>query len=135
MNILFVIPPKQNISKRDMGAIMSSPDIGVAYMAAFLRSQGHSVSVLDYTVTAFDPEEFRELLRMKRPGMAGFTALTARVHDAAYMAEEYAGLWQEPSVKVKNRGPFTSSGNHASSAIFSEWLPGRKEQATVRPSC
>lgn len=84
---------------------MSSPDIGVAYMAAFLRSLGHSVSVLDYTVTEFAPAEFRELLRMKRPGVAGFPALTARVHDAASMAEEVKNTLPETLTVVGGPHP------------------------------
>jgi anaerobic magnesium-protoporphyrin IX monomethyl ester cyclase len=87
MKILLLLPPKLNEMKRDVGALMISPHIGVAYIAAYLRSAGHAVSIADAVAECLNPHDIGNILSKTKPDIVGLSAMTDRIHDAAAIAE------------------------------------------------
>lgn len=56
---------------------IQAPPMGIFYVAAALKEQGHDVEVLNWHDPATPPEEFESALRVKRPQVIGFSILHA----------------------------------------------------------
>lgn len=66
---------------------MKSPHIGVAYLAAALMRNGHDVKIVDADAEGLSLNEVEKCAAEYGPDIAGFTAMTYRIHDAAAAAE------------------------------------------------
>lgn len=76
MNVLLVFPPASILPFNIKGA---SPPLGIAYLAAFLRENGHRVQILDAVAEGFD-NEVPEGGGMYRYGLS-FEEIEARIRS------------------------------------------------------
>jgi anaerobic magnesium-protoporphyrin IX monomethyl ester cyclase len=72
MNLLLVRPPRRDHA--DAG--LSVPPLGLAYIAAVARENGHKVDVLDAYATGMGWAAFERAVRHRRPDVVGLTAMT-----------------------------------------------------------
>lgn len=64
------------------------PRVGVASVAAYVRAQGHDVSLLDPELDRRDARAVAERIAALAPAYVGLPAYTEEIHDAALIAEE-----------------------------------------------
>lgn len=64
----------------------STPNVGMAYVAAALRTSGYTVRALDPRIEDLSPGDCMELLRRIKPRFVGLSAMTYNVVDAGRMA-------------------------------------------------
>ncbi len=86
MNVLLIQPPAYLSKSRELGQKQLSTNIGLAYIASYIREKGTEVSIHDATIRKFDPSVFREIIRERRPGIVGISAFTTQIADASYLA-------------------------------------------------
>ncbi|MBI2053851.1 MAG: B12-binding domain-containing radical SAM protein [Candidatus Staskawiczbacteria bacterium] len=88
--ILLIIPPKGEI--KDIKQMDSQfPRIGIAYIAAYLRENGHQVKILDAIALNLDAEKIKDELKKERPdfiGLGPFTEEIFRAYKVCEMAKE-----------------------------------------------
>ena len=83
MNLLLVRPPR----RENADAGLSVPPLGLAYIAAVAREDGHEVDILDAYATGMSWTAFEEAIRHRKPDVVGMTAMTP-VADIAARAVE-----------------------------------------------
>jgi anaerobic magnesium-protoporphyrin IX monomethyl ester cyclase len=83
MNLLLVRPPRRD--NADAG--LSVPPLGLAYIAAVARENGHEVDILDAYATGMSWTAFEQAIRQRKPDVVGLTAMTP-VADIAARAVE-----------------------------------------------
>ena len=85
MDVLLARPPRRDPSEMSLAV----PPLGLAYIAASLRSAGHRVRVLDAAVQRWSWHRFEQELAHTRPDVLGLTAMTP-VADVAARAARVA---------------------------------------------
>ena len=85
MDVLLARPPRRD--PREMS--LAVPPLGLAYIAASLRSAGHQVRLIDAAVERWSCERFETELRHTRPQVLGLSAMTP-VADIAERAVKVA---------------------------------------------
>lgn len=63
------------------------PPLGLAYIAAALEADHHSVRIIDVDAEKLEYEQITSVLRSERPGLVGITATTPVFFDAVKLAE------------------------------------------------
>ncbi len=53
---------------------VSSPPLGLIALATYIRTRGHSVHIVDFTVNTYSTSLLEEILREYKPHLAGATA-------------------------------------------------------------
>lgn len=90
MNISLVNPPLSSNSLYadwDLSLVDSvSPPLGLLLLAAVVRREGHSVSVIDAYARKLSPETTAKEIFTQRPGVVGLTVTTPIIHAAATIA-------------------------------------------------
>ena len=79
MNLLLVRPPRRD--NADVG--LSVPPLGLAYIAAVARENGHEVDILDAYATGMSWAAFGRAIRQRKPDAVGLTAMTPVADIAA----------------------------------------------------
>ena len=91
MNVLLVIPPVSFDVRREMKHAKLIMHLGMAYIAASLRSRGFDVEVCDIPAERLSLQEFARRLRSLSPRMVGITSFTAQI----FQAHAVAGIAKE----------------------------------------
>lgn len=78
------------------------PCIGVAYIAAVLEKDGHSVEIIDNYVMKYQESEIVEYINSSRPDVVGISVLTPSVNFSLRLAKE---------IKINNKKIILISGN------------------------
>ena len=94
MRILLVNSPVSRVSPH----ARMSPPLGVAYLAAHLREQGHDVHVLDLNLNGYNPQRLGLALGRIKPELLGISAYTETYPNALLIAAQAKGL--DPSLNV-----------------------------------
>lgn len=115
MKVLLVNPPDELESMLGVGRefIQSYEPLGILYIAAVLREQGHDVHIVDAHAEGLDPREIRERIETLSPQVLGFSTLTC---NGAIVFE--LGRW----AKEKNPGIFVVLGNIHASVFARQYL-------------
>ena len=72
--------------------------LGLAYVAAYLRSQGHPVSVIDAKLARLSVAATLERIGQMQPGLLGLTAYTQEITHVAWLAEQIKSRW--PRIRI-----------------------------------
>jgi len=91
---------------KDLGASILGPNIGLAYIAAYVSARGYSVEVLDALAEDLSLEDFRLAVQARSPRCVGFSAMTYQIKSAARAAEIVKQI--DPSIRT------LVGGSHAS---------------------
>lgn len=90
MDILLVNPPMALPTQEMIGvnieAGASQPPLGLCYLGAKLRQDGHNVTILDAEALSLGKHECVEAILASSPAVVGFTAATPAVKTAARIA-------------------------------------------------
>ena len=107
--VYLISPPDKNVYKKinseDFG--VQQPPLGLAYIASFLKSRGHSVKLFD---SSFSKKVFKDIkahLHEFNPDFIGITATTPQITDAFIIAEYIKSI--NLSIKVILGGPHASA--------------------------
>jgi len=126
MKILLINPPPRTPSQPNVLV----PPLGLAYLAAVLKKEKFKVEILDANALRLPWEQFHQLVRQKKPDVAGFTGMTPTI-DTTFKAAKIC----RPYAKYQILG-----GPHASvfgkevfqqTADFDFVIKGEGEQALV----
>ncbi len=79
--------------------------LGLAYLAGFIRSKGHTVEILDASFLRIDEKGLASALRERRPDLIGITAMTHEIPRARKIAARARVLFP--------RTPIVIGGPHA----------------------
>ncbi len=103
--VLLIIPPGS--VEESYGRLSSAagelPMLGLAYIAASLRDQGHEVKVIDYEVNHWPMSRVANDIREFRPHALGMTAYITNMRRCAKVAEIAKTV--DPAVTVMFGGP------------------------------
>jgi anaerobic magnesium-protoporphyrin IX monomethyl ester cyclase len=81
MKIVLVNPPAPTAEVTKYLRI-AAPPMGLAYLAAVLERDGHSVSIIDVEALSLGPSQLRAKLEEENPDLIGVTALTPTIQTA-----------------------------------------------------
>jgi radical SAM superfamily enzyme YgiQ (UPF0313 family) len=99
MNIILFQPRGYELTKgiHHIGSLACvMPPLGLASIAAVLRKNGHTVTLLDAALFASTPNElWAEEMYQIKPDMVGFTATTSSFHDAYDVCTKVKNLMPE----------------------------------------
>jgi len=113
MKVLLLIPPKFNVFKRNIAPSTYTIHLGVAYLAAKLRSVRHETYVIDSPVENLTFQGFRKRIAKIRPDFVGITANTEQILEAGEAARIVKQM--DPHI------PIVIGGSH-STALTKETL-------------
>ena len=98
--IYLISPPYhevyRKINSKNFGVLQ--PSLGLAYIAGFLKSRGHSVKIFDGSFSADIFKDIKKHLYEFSPDFVGITATTPQIDCAFKIAEYIKGT--APSVKI-----------------------------------
>ena len=77
--------------------------MNLAALAAYLRQEGFSVTICDYEVTPYRPEQLRATLANLRPAVVGLSCTTPTVINGAKLAAEIKAF--APAIRTVAGGP------------------------------
>ena len=86
--VLLVVPPgtvEEHIGRLS-GAAGELPMLGLAFIAAALRDQGHEVRIIDYEVNGWPMSQVEKDLREYRPDLVGMTAYITNMRRCGTVA-------------------------------------------------
>jgi radical SAM superfamily enzyme YgiQ (UPF0313 family) len=109
LKILLIQPPPRKIVKEDIVV----PPLGIAYLAAVIEKQGHSVSIIDAFAEALDLHSLEDRVKKIAPDLIGITGMTP-VIDNAFRT---AGICRRYAKYVVIGGPHVSA---AGSKVFEQ---------------
>ena len=109
MKILLIQPPPRKIVKENIVV----PPLGIAYLAAVIEKQGHSVSIIDAFAEALDLHSLEVRVKKIAPDLIGITGMTP-VIDNAFRT---AGICRRYAKYVVIGGPHVSV---AGSEVFEQ---------------
>ena len=109
MKILLIQPPPRKIVKENIVV----PPLGIAYLAAVIEKQGHSVSIIDAFAEALDLHSLEDRVKKIAPDLIGITGMTP-VIDNAFRT---AGICRRYAKYVVIGGPHVSV---AGSKVFEQ---------------
>lgn len=110
--ILFFTPPRGKI--RDVKQLDSQfLRIGIAYIVAYLRENGHKVKIIDCIASNLDLEDVREEIKREKPDFIGLGPFTEEIFRAYKICE---------TAKKVNKNIITVFGGPHASAIPEETL-------------
>jgi radical SAM superfamily enzyme YgiQ (UPF0313 family) len=109
LKILLIQPPPRKIVKEDIVV----PPLGIAYLAAVIEKQGHSVSIIDAFAEALDLHSLEDRVKKIAPDLIGITGMTP-VIDNAFRT---AGICRRYAKYVVIGGPHVSV---AGSKVFEQ---------------
>lgn len=87
--VLIDPPPRSHIEQHDS---RKYPHLGLASIAAYLRSQGIDIRVIDAKYEDLDMERVERRLIKENPDVIGITAMTHEIHQAGEVAERIKQL-------------------------------------------
>ncbi|MFA5047587.1 MAG: radical SAM protein [Patescibacteria group bacterium] len=78
MRVLFIIPRAKNLFGDDpkKGAVASHPHVGIAYLIAFIKRQGHESYIFDETVEGWDEEILNSFLEKNKFDLVAITSFS-----------------------------------------------------------
>src|SRR3989338_2356157 len=79
MNILLINPPGK-IS-------FISPPLGLLYIAASLKEDGHNVSIVDYNLEKIKQDDLCRIVAERKIEAVGISVVTPKVHGAMELAK------------------------------------------------
>lgn len=109
-SIIFVNPPYERIApgyEFVRHVTNRSPSLGLLYLAAAVREQGYTASIIESDIENLDPEQVATRLIDARPAFIGITLFTVGVWQAAQIARRVKQ--QLPACQIIVGGPHISS--------------------------
>jgi anaerobic magnesium-protoporphyrin IX monomethyl ester cyclase len=98
--VLFIVPP--GTAEESMGALSAVagelPMLGLAYIAAALRDQGHDVKLIDYEVFDRPLSRVANDVRAYQPDVVGMTAYITNMRRCASVASEVKKVCPDATV-------------------------------------
>ena len=85
-------PPQKRIERWDMA---DYPHLGLGYIAAYLKSKGNEVQIVDGKFERIDLQDVKQRLSLWQPDIVGITAMTHEIQRAAQVAEIAKGILPE----------------------------------------
>lgn len=107
LDLLLVQPPMSSRMGQDLGAQILSPNIGLAYIAAYVEAKGFSVRVIDALAEQLTVEGFLERVRSLAPRCVGFSSMTYQIKSAALAAARIKQV--DPSIRTLVGGAHASA--------------------------
>jgi len=105
---LIAIPYGHIYGKIDISFMsFGPPPLGLAYIAAFLRSKGKQVEVFDMQYYQGGWEAVFERIRNERPKIVGFSSVTPQILSIAKIAKIIKGI--DPNIKIVTGGSHPSA--------------------------
>lgn len=103
--VLLIVPPSR--MEEHVGRLAAAagdlPMLGLAYIAASLRDQGHDVRVIDYTARGLGLDRIQADLRAFRPHVVGMTAYITNMRRCVEVARIVKAV--DPAITVMLGGP------------------------------
>ena len=126
MKILLINPPPRTASQPNVLV----PPLGLAYLAAVLKKEKFKVEILDANALRLPWEQFHQLVRQKKPDVAGFTGMTPTIDTtfkAAKICRPYAKyqILGGPHASVFGKEVFQQTSD------FDFVIKGEGEQALI----
>jgi len=84
---LLLIQPPVHIKRTDLGAMLVSPNMGLAYIASYQRQLGREVAVIDAHALRLGLDEITRQAKELKPAVIGISAMTYQILPAAMVAE------------------------------------------------
>lgn len=78
MKVLLIQPPPSKIVKEDIVV----PPLGIAYLAAVIEKEGHSVSIIDAFAEGLDVYSLEDRIKRTAPDLVGLTGMTPVIDNA-----------------------------------------------------
>lgn len=103
--VLLIVPPgtvEEHIGRLS-GAAGELPMLGLAYIAASLRDQGHLVKVVDYEVNGWPMSQVEADIRAFQPDLVGMTAYITNMRRCGTVAKIAKDI--DPEISVILGGP------------------------------
>jgi radical SAM superfamily enzyme YgiQ (UPF0313 family) len=107
MRILLVHPPP--LEKAELTSGMKYHPVGLTYIAAVLRKDGHEVSIFDGNVLRASIRDVTDLVKKYSPDIVGITATSADIHNAFMVADAIKGATE---IKVIAGGVHPTAAPH-----------------------
>lgn len=104
MNIALIRPPK--ISGAFEKMLIQEP-INLAYLAAYLKNQGFSVSILDFEVEPYEAKRLKKKIIEEKIHLVGITSLTPTIKQAQNIASTLKKI--KPDLITVAGGPHVSA--------------------------
>jgi len=82
VNILLIRPPDP---LQHVKLLSHTKPMNLAYLAAYVRSQGVGVTIVDYETETFDLNAYYHLLREKKPALVGVSCVTPTIRNGAQL--------------------------------------------------
>lgn len=83
--VLLILPPSTSAIKEILG--ITSPPLGLAYIASFLEKEGNDVKIIDSLAENFDLHRIDREIGRWNPDMVGVTSTTPNFYDALKVAK------------------------------------------------
>ncbi len=113
MRVLLIYPPISKL-ERYSSAIGSAggnqAPLGVFYLAAYLRQQGHPVQVIDGEANRLTAEDIAARAKQFQPQLLGISSSTVAFHRSLEVARALKDRW--PELPIVLGGPHPSSNVH-----------------------
>ena len=90
-------PPLKRIERGDMA---DYPHLGLGYMAAYLKSKGCEVQIIDGKFERIDFQDVKQRLSLWQPDIVGITAMTHEIKRAVQVAEMVKEIFPEVTTVV-----------------------------------
>jgi len=103
MNIALIRPPKISGS---FEKILIQEPINLAYLGAFLKSNGHNAKIFDFEAERLSESSLREKLKNNKIEIAGITAMTPTINNAHDIALKIK--------RINKKIPVVAGGPHVS---------------------
>jgi anaerobic magnesium-protoporphyrin IX monomethyl ester cyclase len=120
-DIVFTTPPvtlKERYGKLS-GAANTLPSLGILYLAAVLRKEGFSVSVIEASSLKLSLKRLIEEIIKERPKYLGISATTLSIFNASVLAEEIKKI--DETIKILVGGPHITADPEKTLELFSSF--------------
>jgi anaerobic magnesium-protoporphyrin IX monomethyl ester cyclase len=84
MNLLLIRPPDP---LQHVKLLSHTKPMNLAYLAAFVRKQGFTVTIVDYEQERFSEDVFRRVLKERDPAVVGVSCVTPTIRNGAKLCE------------------------------------------------
>jgi anaerobic magnesium-protoporphyrin IX monomethyl ester cyclase len=132
MKVLLLIPPTDlNKSYGKLKKFSNpQPSIGIAYIAAILREDGHTVKVVDAYVNGYNLEDIMEIIREFSPDVIGISVLTPSAEVVYEISRNIRGRFSDTIIVMGNLHASLFS-NEILSANYADFIVHREGELTM----
>jgi radical SAM superfamily enzyme YgiQ (UPF0313 family) len=132
VKVLLLIPPTD--LSRSYGKLKKfsnpQPSIGIAYIAAVLREDGHAVKVVDAYVNEYNLEDILEIIREFSPDVIGISVLTPSAEVVYEISRNIRGHFPDTIIVMGNLHASLFS-DEILSANYADFIVHREGELTM----